>query len=283
MAASGSNTGVQQLVLDLEQAAGFLRGALGFGHHGGDPLTDEAHDIVEHVGVVGVDQMILMGRGRVEFARHVLPGEDRHHAGHGKGLVALDGFDARMGMRRAQHFQMQRVLGRHVERVMRLAGDDRLGERVAQAPAAGFAGDVLLDIDDAVQRVVDAVIAGAAAQIALQHARQVLARLLIEGRGGHDHAGGAEAALKGLRIEKGLLHGVQLAVTGEALDGRDRAPFGAKGRHQAAMERHAVQPHGAGAAIALVAAFLDAEPAMLAQECSEALARRGLGRQVSCR
>ena len=270
----------QELILHLEQAARFLRDALGLGHHGGDPLTDEADDIVEHVSVVGVDQVILMGRGRVEFARHVLPGEDRHHAGDGKGLVALDRLDARMGMGRAQHFQMQRILGGYVERVMRLAGDDRLGERVTQAPAAGFAGNIVLDIDDAVQRVVDRVIAGAAAQIALQHARQVLARLLIEGCGGHDHAGGAEAALKGLCIEERLLHGVELAVTGKALDGRDGAPFGPKGRHQAAMERHAVQPHGAGAAVALVAAFLDAEPAVLAQERSEALARRGLRRKL---
>ena len=68
---------------------------------------------------------------------------------------------------------MQRVFRRHVERVMRLAGDDRLGERVAQAPAAGIPADILLDIDHAVQRIVDAVIAGAAAEIAFQHARQI--------------------------------------------------------------------------------------------------------------
>jgi hypothetical protein len=42
------------------------------------------------------------------------------------------------------------------------------------------------------QRVVNAVIPGAAAKIALQEARQVLARFRIEGRGGHDHAGGAD-------------------------------------------------------------------------------------------
>ena len=155
--------------------------------------------------------------------------------------------------------------------------NDGLGERIAQASAAGLSGNLFLDIDDAVQRVVDAVIAGAAAEIALQHPRQILARLLVEGRRGHDHAGGAEAALKGLRIEKGLLHRVQPAVLRQALDGRDRAALGAIGRHQAAMERHAVEPDGAGAAIALVAAFLDAEPAMLAQERPEALAGRGLG------
>ncbi len=76
--------GGQQLVLDLEQAAAFLRGALGLGHHGGDPLADEADDVVEHVGVVGIDQVILVRRRRVELARHVLPGEDGDDAGHGQ-------------------------------------------------------------------------------------------------------------------------------------------------------------------------------------------------------
>ena len=88
MASSGSNTGGQQLVLDLEQPAGFLGGGLGLGDHGGDPLADEAHDIVEHIGVVGIDQMILMRRRGVELARHVLPGEHGDHAGHGQRLVA---------------------------------------------------------------------------------------------------------------------------------------------------------------------------------------------------
>ena len=267
----------QQLVLDFEQAAGFLGRALGLGHHRSDALADEADDIVEHVGIVGIDQMIFMRRRRVELARYVLPGEHPDDAGHRKRLVALDRFDARMRMRRAQNFQMQRVLRRQVERVMRFAGDDRLGERAAHAPAAGVAGGVLLDIDHAVQRIVDRVIAGAAAEITFQHARQVIARRLIERRGGHDHAGGAKAALERLRIEKRLLHGVQLAVLGEALDGGDLAPGGAEGRQQAAMIGHAIEPHRAGAAIALVAAFLDAEPAVIAQEGAQALPRRGLG------
>ena len=147
----------QKLVLDLEQAAGFFRRGLGLGDAGSDPLADEAHDIVEHIGVVGVDQMILVRRRRVELARHVLPGEHRDHARHGHCLVALDRLDARMRMRRAQHLQMQRAFRRNVERVVRLAGDDRFGERVAQAPAAGLdAGDIVLDIDHAVQRIVDA-------------------------------------------------------------------------------------------------------------------------------
>ena len=142
--------GRQQLVLDLEQPAGRFRRAFGFGHHRGDPLPDEAHDIVEHVGVVGIDQVIFMRRRRVEFARHVLPGEDRDDAGHGLRLVALDRLDARMGMRRAQQFQVQRAVHwRDVERVMRIAGDDRVREGAAQARPARLSRHVLLGIDHA--------------------------------------------------------------------------------------------------------------------------------------
>jgi hypothetical protein len=43
------------------------------------------------------------------------------------------------------------------------------------------------------------------------------------------------------------------------------------------MERPAVDPDGAGATIALIAALLDAETAVLAEEGAEALARRRFG------
>ena len=46
------------------------------------------------------------------------------------------------------------------------------------------------------------------------------------------------------------------------------------------VKRHAVEPDRAGAAIALVAALLDAEPAVLAQEGAQALAGRRLGREL---
>ena len=218
----------QELVVDLEQAAGRFGGGFGFRDDGGDPLADEADDVVEHVGVVGIDEVILVGGGRVEPARHVLPGEDGDDAGHGKRLVALDGLDARMGMRRAQHLQMQRAFRWHVESVARVAGDDRLGERVAQAPATGVAGDILLDIDArhaARRRCCGSRCSGKDCPSARAADP---ARCLIEGSGRHDHAGGAEAALECLRIEKGLLHRVQLAVSREPLDGRDLVPAARK-------------------------------------------------------
>jgi hypothetical protein len=179
-----------------------------------------------------------------------------------------------MRMWRPEHFQMQHIRHRHVERIARLAGDDRFAEGAAQARAACSSCYVLLGIGDAMQRVINAVITGAAAKIALQEARQVLARLRIKGRGGHDHAGGAEAALKGLRIEKCLLHGVQLAVACQPLDGSDLVPCGAEGWRQARVEGLTIDMDGASATIALVAALLDAEKSKSAQKGAQALARK---------
>src|SRR6185503_11422701 len=127
---------------------------------GGDPLADEAHDVVENIGVVWVDQMILVQRGAVEPAWNVLPGEDPDHARHRHGLVASDGEDARVGVRRAQHLEVQKPLDGHVHGVARPAGDDAFGERVRDAGTAGLAGNVLLDFSYAGKRVVDRPIAG---------------------------------------------------------------------------------------------------------------------------
>ena len=107
--------------------------------------------------------------------------------------------------------------------------------------------------------------------------RQIRPLLLAQRGGGHDHAGGAEAALEGLRIEEGLLHRMQRAVLGQPLDGGDLAAGGAEGRHQAGMHRLAVEPDRAGAAIAGIAALLDAEHAAIAQEGAQALSGRRLG------
>ena len=51
---------------------------------------------------------------------------------------------------------------------------------------------------------------------------------------------------------------MQLAVLGEAFDGGDFLAFAAEGRDQAGVERFAVQPHRAGAAVAGITAYLGA-------------------------
>ena len=142
-----------------------------------------------------------------------------------------------------------------------------------------LAGDVVLDVDLAVQRIDDRAIAGAAADIALERMRQVgLVRLVERPRRRHHHAGGAVAALEGLRVVEGLLHGMQLAVLGEALDGGDLAALAAEGGHQAGVERLAVEPHRAGAAVAGIAALLDAEHSRSRRKVRRHWPGCGLGR-----
>ena len=65
----------------------------------------------------------------------------------------------------------------------------------------------------------------------------------------HDHAGRAEAALEGVLVPEGFLHGVQFAVGGgEAFDGEDLRAIGLDGEHAAALDGLAVDFDGAGAA-----------------------------------
>ena len=124
----------------------------------------------------------------------------------------------------------------------------------------------------------DGTIAGAAAEIALERMRQIGLMRLIHRGDGHDHAGGAEAALEGLGIHERLLHRMQRAVgLGEAFDGGDRLVLGAECRDEAGMNRLALDPDGAGAAVAGIATLFHAKEAALAQIGAQALAGCGIG------
>ncbi len=161
-----------------------------------------------------------------------------------------------------------------------MARQDGVGVRVGHAGAQRLAGHVVIDVLLAVQGVDDRAIARAAADIALQRVRQVVLAMLVESLGGgrHHHAGGAIAALEGLGVVERLLDRMELAVLGQALDRRDLVALAAEGRHETGVERRAVDPHGAGAAVARVAALLDAEHLEVAQEGAQALAGFRLGR-----
>ena len=69
------------------------------------------------------------------------------------------------------------------------------------------------------------------------------------------------------------------ARAGQPLDGGDAAAGDAGGGRQAGADRDAVEKHGAGAAVAGVAADLGAgETGLLAQKVGEPARRRGLER-----
>ena len=96
-----------------------------------------------------------MGRRAVEPARDILPGEDVDHPGHSLGAVAPNMDNARVGVRRAQHLEVQEPLDGHIHGIARPAGDDCLGERVRQARAAGPARDVIFGGGNAGKRIGD--------------------------------------------------------------------------------------------------------------------------------
>ena len=160
---------------------------------------------------------------------------------------------------------------RHVEGIARRTAHHLRSGGRRQAAAERGAGRGILDVGLVMERVLDGAVAGAAADIAFQRCAEILPLRLVQRRAGQDHAGGAEPALKRLRVEKRLLHRVHAALGSEAFDGGDGMALGAKRRDQAGVHRLAVEQHRAGAAVAGIAAFLDAEMAELAQKCPQAL------------
>ena len=202
----GVEHGGQDVVDHLDEAAGGLRRRLALGHHRRDALADMTDDGIEHQRVVGIVGGEFVSRGREITRRGVLVGEHRDDAGRGEGGARIDAHDAGGRVRRAQDLHVQQAVDRHVHRIAGAAGDDGGAGGRRQVAAAGLARRGLLHSADAVDRVGDRSIAGATTEIALQRAAQIAALRLVERRGGHHHARGAEAALEALGVEKGLLH-----------------------------------------------------------------------------
>ena len=272
----------QNLVVDLQPAAGLLGCAFTVRNDGGDLLADEADDIVEDAGVLGIHPVLLVPRRREQHRGRILMRQDRVHAGYGHRRRSVDRDDPGVRMRRAEQLDVQKVIDCGVERVARLAADDVRAGRCRQAAAERAAGlDAVLDIGLAVDRILDRTIAGAAADVALQRGAEIGALCLVQRGAGQNHPRGTEAALESLRVEERLLHRVRAAVTGKSFDRGDDAAFGAEGGDQAAMHGLAVEQHCAGATIAGVAAFFHAEMAELAQERAQALS--GAWRLRKCR
>ncbi len=90
--------------------------------------------------------------------------------------------------------------------------------------------------------------------------------------GRQHHPRNADAALHAALVDEGFLQRVQPAFVEQALDGLHRGAVGLVGHHQARVDGLPVHEHGAGAALALAAAFLGAgEPQVVAQQVEQAL------------
>ena len=115
-----------------------------------------------------------------------------------------------------------------------------------------------VDVGYAVKRVADCAISGTAAK------RTLAVWGHSAGGGiGHHLSSGAISALERLCVQESLLCRVKSVVLGESFYRDDLPSFGAKGWRDAGMNSAAIEPDGAGAAVARVAAGLNAVIAKL--------------------
>jgi hypothetical protein len=195
-------------------------------------------------------------------ARHIAGGEqaqarmrrlERRHVAEG---------EARMGVRRSDSAEEQRAGGHVIGSIAHSA------VQLAQPVHAGQAGADGADLRagaGSAHRLDDAAIAGAAAK----HAAQRRLDLGLVGHGdpaqqfgrGDDHARRADAALRRAGGVEARHQRLALGRGGDALDRLDRRTFALAERGEAGAGLGAVHQHGAGAAIAGVAADLGAEQA----------------------
>ena len=159
---------------------------------------------------------------------------------------------------------------------MRIAGNNGFAERALQASTTGLADLIVFDRDNAIKRIFDGVIPGAAAEVSLEAKGEVFLFLFRKARGGHDHPRGAKTTLIRLSVEKRLLHRMECPVVSEPLHGGDFAAFRSKSGNKTAMHRFAIEPDSACPAIAGIAAFFHTKPAEIANESSQTLSRTRL-------
>ena len=108
----------------------------------------------------------------------------------------------------------------------------------------------------------DVLVSRAAAQIARHAMAHFFGRgvgvVLQKAVGAHQHAGGAKTALQAVLFVERVLNGVQHAATGQALDGFHVAALALHGEVRAGLHRLAINVHGAGTAVAGLAADMRA-------------------------
>ncbi len=73
----------QDVVDDIDAAAGFLRDRFAVRDHGGDLLADETHGVVEDPCILGIHCIDLVARRREQYGRRIRMGQHRMHARHG--------------------------------------------------------------------------------------------------------------------------------------------------------------------------------------------------------
>ena len=286
--------GLEHLVVDLDELERLVGGLLGLGGDDRHLLVLVAHEVLEDQAVVGTRLRIaLAGDGKAALG-HVLVGVDANHAGHLQGARRVDGADLGAGIGAALEFDDQGPGGHQVARVDRtaleqglrvllglLVGDLLVGDAVAAGVVDRQLGHLKAHLHAGlVEKAHDgaqlALVAAAAAKIAGELARELLARgderrVLLGGAGErqhvHDEAGGAKTALLGAFGSHRA--GERLGLGLEALERGDGAALDARGGNRAAQHRVAVEPHRAQAAVGGFAGAAYRRAALLAQQRKE--------------
>jgi hypothetical protein len=231
---------------------------------------------------------VLLGRGKSCAV------DDRLHAGKRRRLRSIDRLDDRVRVRAAQDppqsMPGRRISAPYTARPVTLSmPSGRTGARADDLDLSTVRHvRISLSLGPASRRRIedgadDLVVAGAAAEVARQPVadRARSGRVLIEQRlGCHDEARRADAALQRRVFEEASAAAGAAHALGDPLDrGRSR-PFGLDAEHQAGVHQLAVEDDVAGAAVAVVAAFLGAGQAQLIAQHIEGWCpvRRGIGR-----
>ena len=270
----------QHFVVHLDQLGGVPGLVVGLRDHHRDLVADVADLALRHAGVrrlfhrLGVDvgdqpaagQAADLGRGEI------LAGEYRHHPRRLQRLVLFDRLDFRVRVRRAHEAGVALVRQGHVVGVSAGAGEKTVIllalDRHADGIHVTHDGPLLHFRRGGLHRLDDIVIAGAAAQIAVEFGADGLlggvGMVVHQVDGAHHHARGAEAALQAMMLAKRLLHRMQRAIgLGQAFDGDDIGALCLHRQDVAAFHRATVQVNGAGAALTGVAADVSAGEAQV--------------------
>ena len=286
--------GLEHLVVDLDELERLVGGLLSLGGDDRHFLVLIAHEVLENQAVVGTRLRIaLAGNGKAALG-HVLVGVDAHHAGHLQGARRIDGADLGAGIRAALELDDQGAGGHQVARVdgtplkqgLRVLLGLLVGNLLVRDTVAAGVVDRQLGhlkahlhaglVKEAHDGAQLALVAAAAAEVAGELARELLARgdearVLLGGAGKrqhvHDEAGGAKTALLGTFGSH--CAGERLGLGLETLEGGDGAALDARGGNRAAQHRIAIEPHRAQAAVGGFAGATHRRTALLAQKRKE--------------
>ena len=285
---------LEHLIVDLDELERLVGGLLGLGGDDRHLLVLIAHEVLEDQAVVGTRLRIaLAGDGKAALG-HILVGVDAHDARHLQGARRIDGADLGAGIGAALELNDERAGGHHIARVdgtaleqgLRvllglLVGNLLVGDAVRAGVIdrqlghleAHLHAGLVKEADDGAQL---ALVAAAAAEVASQLARELLARgdearVLLGGAGKRQHvhheAGGAKTALLGTFGSHRT--GKRLGLGLEALKRGDGVALNTSGGNRAAQHRVAVEPHRAQTAVGGLAGATHRRATLLAQKRKE--------------